>query len=95
MDQQAIIEPQIHERFIDLMCNYNPSGVYNFIKTTEGYRLEQTLVVSCNNMNFMSIHISYSELLLLLPLGGGDILFYLCGVHVITFSVYLVCILFN
>ena len=62
MDQQAIIEPQIHERFIDLMCNYNPSGVYNFIKTTEGYRLEQTLVVSFNNMHaFISIHISYSE----------------------------------
>ncbi|KAK6181620.1 hypothetical protein SNE40_009442 [Patella caerulea] len=42
-DKQVHIEADIIESYIDLMCRYKPADVYNFIKVTEGYRLEETL----------------------------------------------------
>lgn len=41
-----IIEPQVLELYVDLLCEYRPQDVCSFIKMNEGYRLEETLQVS-------------------------------------------------
>ena len=38
-------EPEIHERFIELMCRYDPEDVYLYLRGTDNYRLEQTLAI--------------------------------------------------
>ncbi|XP_064646589.1 vacuolar protein sorting-associated protein 8 homolog isoform X2 [Lineus longissimus] len=45
-DRQITIEPQIHEKYIELMCQFHPSNVYNYIKGADGYRLPETLLIS-------------------------------------------------
>lgn len=45
-DKQVNIDPWIIELYVDLMCQFRPQEVYNYIKLNEGYRLEQTLEVS-------------------------------------------------
>ena len=45
-DKQVNIDPWIMELYVDLMCQFRPQEVYNYIKLNEGYRLEQTLAVS-------------------------------------------------
>ena len=45
-DEQIQVEASIFELYIDLMCKFRPNDVYNFLKPSEGYRLEQTLAVS-------------------------------------------------
>ena len=44
-DRQANLEPGVQERFIDLMCEYQPGNVHNYVKTADGYRLEETLEI--------------------------------------------------
>ena len=39
-------EPDVVELYVDLMCQFRPQDVYNFIKMNEGYRLEEALQVS-------------------------------------------------
>lgn len=45
-EKQMIIEPQVLELYVDLLCEYRPQDVCSFIKMNEGYRLEETLQVS-------------------------------------------------
>ncbi|CAE1274106.1 VPS8 [Acanthosepion pharaonis] len=47
-EKQITIDPHIYELYIDLLCQFHPSNVYNFIKTFEGYRVEQTLQIVRN-----------------------------------------------
>ncbi|XP_013387109.1 vacuolar protein sorting-associated protein 8 homolog isoform X2 [Lingula anatina] len=42
-DRQVQLEPAVHEQYIELMCQYQPTAVYSYIKAAEGYRLEETL----------------------------------------------------
>ncbi|CAH1788234.1 unnamed protein product, partial [Owenia fusiformis] len=42
-EKQITLEANIHERFIDLMCQHEPNSVYTYLKGAEGYRLEETL----------------------------------------------------
>ncbi|CAL1539613.1 unnamed protein product [Lymnaea stagnalis] len=44
-EKQIIIEPQVLEQYIDLMCSYKPQDVCGFVKLNEGYRLEETLEI--------------------------------------------------
>ncbi|XP_053385366.1 vacuolar protein sorting-associated protein 8 homolog [Mercenaria mercenaria] len=44
-EKQVHVEASIFELYIDLMCQYKPNHVENFIKTNEGYRLEETLAI--------------------------------------------------
>jgi hypothetical protein len=34
------------ERYIELLCRYQPEAVYNFLKINDNYRLEEALEVS-------------------------------------------------
>lgn len=45
-DRQVSIDPEIYELYIDLLCQFKPGDVANYVKMSEGYRLEQTLAVS-------------------------------------------------
>nr|XP_006819234.1 PREDICTED: vacuolar protein sorting-associated protein 8 homolog [Saccoglossus kowalevskii] len=45
---QTVIEPEVQEKYIELMCKYNISNVYHYIRNTDNYRLEETLKV-CEN----------------------------------------------
>ena len=44
-EKQVAIDAPIYEQYIDLLCQFKPQDVYNFIMVNEGYRLEQTLEV--------------------------------------------------
>ncbi|VDI47973.1 vacuolar protein sorting-associated protein 8 [Mytilus galloprovincialis] len=44
-DRGINIEPHVFELYIDLMCQFKPNEVLNYIKMNEGYRLEQTLQI--------------------------------------------------
>ncbi|XP_064597923.1 vacuolar protein sorting-associated protein 8 homolog [Liolophura sinensis] len=44
-DRQISIDPEIYELYIDLLCQFKPGDVANYVKMTEGYRLEQTLAI--------------------------------------------------
>lgn len=44
-DKQINVDAVIHEKYIDLMCEYEPKLVYNYVIAAEGYRLEPTLEV--------------------------------------------------
>lgn len=46
------INPDIQEKYIELMCQYNPEQVYSYIRSTEGYRLEETLEI-CRHFKVM------------------------------------------
>jgi len=41
----------VFELYIELMCQYKPNEVLNYIKMNEGYRLEQTLQVLQSGLN--------------------------------------------
>ncbi|XP_033629373.1 vacuolar protein sorting-associated protein 8 homolog [Asterias rubens] len=43
--EQSQSDPAIHEKYIDLMCQFNPSAVHHYIRNVEGYRLEETLQI--------------------------------------------------
>jgi hypothetical protein len=47
------VEAGIFELYIDLMCEFKPQQVENFIKTNEGYRLEETLAVRSFNLKLI------------------------------------------
>jgi len=38
---------QVSELYIDLLCRYNCTGVVEFLKTNENYRVDETLKVKC------------------------------------------------
>lgn len=42
------IAPPLHvvERYIELLCRYEPEQVYMFLKSSDNYRLEEALEVS-------------------------------------------------
>ncbi|XP_035826479.1 vacuolar protein sorting-associated protein 8 homolog isoform X2 [Aplysia californica] len=44
-EKQIHLEPQVLELYVDLMCEFKPQEVCNFIKMNEGYRLEETLQI--------------------------------------------------
>ncbi|XP_059149378.1 vacuolar protein sorting-associated protein 8 homolog [Physella acuta] len=44
-EKQMVIEPQVLELYIDLLCTNRPQDVCTFIKQNEGYRLEETLEI--------------------------------------------------
>ena len=60
-EKQMTIEPRIVELFIDLMCRFRPNEVHNYIKMNEGYRLEQTLEVSCIVFCLNEVHNYYTK----------------------------------
>lgn len=37
--------PQVHEQYIELMCQYDPTLVYSYLRSNENYRLEETLAI--------------------------------------------------
>ncbi|KAF9933290.1 Vacuolar protein sorting-associated protein 8 [Linnemannia zychae] len=43
----AITDPEIHEQYIELLCQYDPSGVYDYLERHQdnSYRLEKVLKV--------------------------------------------------
>ena len=44
-EKQTMIDPTVHELYIDLMCRKQPEAVHTYIRTAEGYRLDETLEV--------------------------------------------------
>ena len=45
--KQEIAPPQhVVERYIELLCRHEPEQVYNFLKSSDNYRLEEALEVS-------------------------------------------------
>ena len=40
------VSPEVHELYIELMCKKQPANTYGYVRTAEGYRLEETLEVS-------------------------------------------------
>ncbi|XP_078620345.1 vacuolar protein sorting-associated protein 8 homolog isoform X1 [Branchiostoma floridae x Branchiostoma japonicum] len=45
MKDPVSTEPSVTEKYIDLMCRYNPQGVMAFLKNNDTYRLEETLQI--------------------------------------------------
>lgn len=44
--KQEIAPPShVVERYIELLCRYQPQAVYNFLKLNDNYRLEEALDV--------------------------------------------------
>jgi len=43
------INPEIHEKFIDLMCQYESDSVHSYLQVADDYRLEQTLAIVQNH----------------------------------------------
>ncbi|KAL1925581.1 uncharacterized protein VTP21DRAFT_464 [Calcarisporiella thermophila] len=43
----TIVTPPMHEQYIELMCQYDPTGVYNYLRTHQdnSYRLERVLPI--------------------------------------------------
>ena len=47
VSKQEIVPPShVVERYIELLCRYQPEGVYNFVRSNDNYRLEEALDVS-------------------------------------------------
>ena len=47
MSKQEIVPPShVVERYIELLCRYQPEGAYNFVRSNDNYRLEEALDVS-------------------------------------------------
>jgi hypothetical protein len=46
----AITDPEIHEQYVELLCHYDPSGVYDYLERHQdnSYRLEKVLKL-CEN----------------------------------------------
>ncbi|KAF9436335.1 Vacuolar protein sorting-associated protein 8 [Entomortierella beljakovae] len=46
----SITDPEIHEQYIELLCQYDPSGVYDYLERHQdnSYRLEKVLAI-CEN----------------------------------------------
>ncbi|GFO47915.1 vacuolar protein sorting-associated protein 8-like protein [Plakobranchus ocellatus] len=44
-EKNTPLEPEVLELYIDLMCEYRPQDVCNFLKMNEGYRLEEALQI--------------------------------------------------
>ena len=38
-------DAEVHEKYIELMCRYQPDLVHSYLRNTENYRLEETLAV--------------------------------------------------
>ena len=45
IERQIPIEPEVHEMYIELMCQLQADRVCPYVKAAEGYRLEETLEV--------------------------------------------------
>ena len=49
--KQEIAPPShVVERYIELLCRYQPEAVYNFLRINDNYRLEEALEVSVFNL---------------------------------------------
>ena len=53
------------ERYIELLCRYQPEAVYNFLRANDNYRLEEALEVTHNYCT--SVVIIYPSLLFCVP----------------------------
>ena len=49
--QEYALPLHVVERFIELLCRYDPSKVYTFLKSNDNYRLEEALEVSSSPHN--------------------------------------------
>ena len=52
---------QVAELYIDLLCRYNCTGVVEFLKTNENYRVDETLKVKHISTTYFrfSVHLVY------------------------------------
>ena len=41
----ASLPPTLHERFLDLMCEYEPTAVYAHLRATATYRISECLAI--------------------------------------------------
>ncbi|GFR94592.1 vacuolar protein sorting-associated protein 8-like protein, partial [Elysia marginata] len=44
-EKNTPLEPEVLELYVDLMCEYRPNDVCNFLKMNEGYRLDEVLQI--------------------------------------------------
>lgn len=42
------VAAEVQEKYIELMCQFDPTAVHHFIRSFDGYRLEETLEVCIN-----------------------------------------------
>ena len=56
-------DAEVHEKYIELMCKYQPDLVHSYLRNTENYRLEETLAVcssryrlGLNQRRFLRVH---------------------------------------
>ena len=42
---ERAVEPEVHELYIELMCKQQPENVLYYLRSVDGYRLEETLQV--------------------------------------------------
>jgi len=50
-----IAPPQVSELYIDLLCRYNFTGVVEFLKSNENYRVDETLKVTELSFDFINV----------------------------------------
>ena len=56
MSKQEIAPPShVVERYIELLCRYQPEGVYNFLRANDTYRLEEAQDVSVTSITLLFI----------------------------------------
>ena len=48
-------DAEVHEKYIELMCKYQPDLVHSYLRNTENYRLEETLAV-CSSRYRLGLH---------------------------------------
>lgn len=48
-------DAEVHEKYIELMCKYQPDLVHSYLRNTENYRLEETLAV-CSSCYRLGLH---------------------------------------
>lgn len=57
-------DPALVERYIELMCEFSPQSVYQYITSSEGYRLENAIKVNklCYELKLVGSSILWTEL---------------------------------
>ena len=56
VERQIPVEAEIHELYIELMCELHPEHVCPYIKAAEGYRLEETLEVCTDVFKYWGMY---------------------------------------
>ena len=52
-------DAEVHEKYIELMCKYQPDLVHSYLRNTENYRLEETLAVRLTFSKFSLKSLDY------------------------------------